>query len=81
MFEITEGKSDTYLMPTLDFSGTGTGIDIRKVVDTGILPVINTGMAHREPGIGQVGAGIVNAPMDCFTKALEVFYDKEKELI
>ena len=81
MFEITEGKSDTYLMPTLDFSGTGTGIDIRKVVDTGILPVINTGMAHREPGIGQVGAGIVNAPMDCFTKALEAFYDKEKELI
>lgn len=46
------------------------GIDIRKVVETGITPVINTGMAHKQPGIGQVGAGIVRAPMDCFTQAL-----------
>lgn len=73
MFEITQGKSDVYLMPTMDFQGTGTGIDVRKVVETGILPVINTGMAHKEPGIGQVGAGIVNAPMDCFSKALNAF--------
>ena len=47
------------------------GIDIRKVVDSGITPVINTGMAHKKPGVGQVGAGIVRAPMECFTQALE----------
>ena len=77
MQEITVGLNQTYLMPTMDFVGTATGIDIRKVVETGILPVINTGMAHKEPGIGQVGAGIVNAPMDCFIKALYAFAEYE----
>ena len=77
MFEVTQGQSDVYLMPTLDFAGTGTGFDIRKVTETGILPVINTGMAHRQPGIGQVGAGIVNAPMGCFIKALKAFAEYE----
>ncbi len=77
MQEITVGLNRTYIMPTMDFIGTATGIDIRKVVETGILPVINTGMAHREPGVGQVGAGIVNAPMDCFVKALYAFADYE----
>ena len=50
-----------------------TGIDIRLVVETGIVPTINTGIAHREPGVGQVGAGIVRAPMACFVEALEAF--------
>lgn len=70
MMEITVGQSSTLLMPTMNFEGAPTGIDIRKVVETGILPVINTGMAHKEPGIGQIGAGIVEAPMACFEKAL-----------
>ncbi|NCB63244.1 MAG: DUF1116 domain-containing protein [Clostridia bacterium] len=70
MYEITEGVNTQLTMPTLDFQGVPMGIDIRKVVETGITPVINTGMAHKKPGIGQVGAGIVRAPMDCFTKAL-----------
>jgi len=73
MGEITVGTSPHYIMPTMDFAGAPTGIDIRKVVETGILPVINTGMAHKEPGIGQVGAGIVRAPMDCFINALYSF--------
>ena len=47
-----------------------TGIDIRLVVETGLAPTINTGIAHREPGVGQVGAGVVRAPMACFEKAL-----------
>mgnify|MGYP000887229206 CR=1 FL=1 len=76
MGEITVGTSPHFLMPGLDFQGAPTGIDIRKVVETGILPVINTGMAHREPGVGQVGAGIVHAPMDCFTQALIAFAEK-----
>ena len=70
MYEITAGMNTQLTMPTLDFQGVPMGIDIRKVVETGITPVINTGMAHKKPGIGQVGAGIVRAPMDCFTKAL-----------
>lgn len=77
MQEITVGLSDSYVIPILDFAGTATGIDIRKVVETGILPVINTGMAHKEPGVGQVGAGIVRAPMDCFIKALYAFAEAE----
>lgn len=53
MMEITVGENDAYVMPTMDFTGTGTGIDIRKVIETGILPVINTGMAHKKPGVGR----------------------------
>lgn len=77
MQEITVGTNETYLMPSMDGAGTGTGIDIRKVVETGILPVINTGMAHREPGVGQVGAGIVHPPMKCFEEALYAFAQYE----
>jgi hypothetical protein len=50
-----------------------TGIDLRLVVETGLAPTINTGIAHREPGIGQVGAGIVKAPLACFEQALVAF--------
>lgn len=70
MMEITVGQSPSLLMPTMNFEGAPTGIDIRKVVETGILPVINTGMAHKESGIGQIGAGIVEAPLECFIKAV-----------
>ena len=77
MREITVGLSESYIIPNLDFVGTATGIDIRRVVESGILPVINTGMAHKKPGVGQVGAGIVMAPMDCFTKALLAFAEYE----
>lgn len=76
MSEITVGKSEHYLIPTLDFEGIPIGIDIRKVVETGILPVINTGIAHNQAGIGQIGAGIVRAPMECFIKALVSFSEK-----
>jgi hypothetical protein len=54
----------------MNFAGTPAGIDIRKVVDSGILPVINTGIAHREAGIGQIGAGITRAPLECFSQAV-----------
>ncbi len=73
MLEITAGRNPEWTIPALDFAGVPTGIDIRRVVETGIVPTINTGIAHREPGIGQVGAGIVGAPMACFTQALEAF--------
>lgn len=80
MYEITYGKSPHFILPALDFSGAATGIDIRQVVATGIEPVINTGMAHKQAGIGQVGAGIVTAPYHCFYKALLAFYDTERRL-
>jgi hypothetical protein len=57
-------------LPNLEFAGAPAGIDVRKVVDTGIRPVLTTGIAHRRAGIGQIGAGIVRAPMACFTSAL-----------
>lgn len=70
MYEITETESNSFFLPALDFRGSATGIDIRKVVATGILPVINTGIAHKKAGVGQVGAGIVHPPMVCFENAL-----------
>ncbi|MDR1534458.1 MAG: DUF1116 domain-containing protein [Planctomycetota bacterium] len=76
MGEITVGRNPALAMPNMDFAGVPTGIDIRKVVATGILPVINTGVAHREPGIGQVGAGIVNPPMAIMEEAVRAFAEK-----
>jgi hypothetical protein len=70
MERITIAKNSSYGLPSLGFSGTPTGIDARRVVETGIAPVINTGIAHREAGIGQIGAGIARAPMECFNAAL-----------
>jgi hypothetical protein len=69
MYEITLGESEAYRLPMLDFRGTPTGIDVRLVLQTGILPQINTGIAHRRPGIGQIGAGLVNPPLVCFEEA------------
>ena len=73
MYEITAARNADWTLPTLDFAGTPMGIDIRKVLETGLAPVINTGIAHREPGLGQVGAGIVRAPLACFEEALVAF--------
>ena len=70
MYEITLARNAEWTIPALDFAGVPTGIDARKVVANGIAPTINTGIAHREPGVGQVGAGVVRAPMDCFASAL-----------
>jgi len=55
----------------MEFAGAAAGIDVRRVVETGIAPAINTGIAHRKAGVGQVGAGIARAPLGCFTAALE----------
>ena len=71
MRHITLGESDVFQLPALDFRGAPCGIDLRKVVDTGIEPVINTGIAHREAGVGQIGAGLTRAPLDCFVQALK----------
>jgi Protein of unknown function (DUF1116) len=70
MYEITLGESEAYTLPILNFRGTPTGIDIRLVMQTGILPQINTGIASRRAGIGQIGAGLVNPPRACFEQAL-----------
>jgi hypothetical protein len=73
MYEITLVENDTYRIPALDFRGTPTAIDVLKVAETGILPAVNTGIAHREPGIGMVGAGLVKPPLKCFQDAVEAF--------
>jgi hypothetical protein len=70
MREITTAQNLEWTIPALDFSGVATGIDVRLVAETGIAPVINTGIAHKQPGVGQVGAGVVRAPIACFTQAL-----------
>jgi hypothetical protein len=71
MYEITAGEHTAFTIPPLNFRGTPVGIDVRKVMETGILPRLNTGIAHKEPGIGMVGAGLLQAPMACFEKAFE----------
>ena len=73
MGEISHAKSSHFLIANMNFEGAPLGIDIRKVMETGIVPVINTGIAHKKPGIGQIGAGVVKAPLKCFEKALVSF--------
>ncbi len=76
MYQITYTRHKYFTIPYLSFQGTPTGVDIRKVVATGITPTINTGISHKEPGIGQVGAGIVTFPMEPFKNALRKFAEK-----
>jgi hypothetical protein len=75
MYEIAWAESDHYQVPALSFRGTPLGIDCRAVVHTGVLPVVNTGIAHREPGVGQVGAGLVDPPMTAFVSAVNALAD------
>ena len=76
MTHITLGRNGAFTLPALDFTGTPAGIDARKVVDTGIAPIINTGIAHRAAGVGQIGAGITRAPLACFAKAVVALADQ-----
>lgn len=76
MYEITVGEHEHFTIPPLDFRGTPTGIDIRRVVELGITPRVNTGIAHREAGVGQIGAGLVRPPMALFEQAFEAFAEQ-----
>ena len=76
MYEITAAENGSYQIPALDFRGTPTGIDLLKIIQTGILPAINTGIAHKEPGIGMVGAGLVKPPVKCYVDAARAFVKK-----
>jgi hypothetical protein len=71
MAHITMGRNNAFTLPQLNFAGTPAGIDARKVLDTSITPVINTGIAHKEPGVGQIGAGLTRAPLACFTQGIK----------
>jgi len=71
MYGITAAENNAYQVPYLNFRGTPTGIDVVKVVENNILPFIDTGVAHRKPGVGQIGAGVLNAPAEPFKKAYE----------
>lgn len=82
--EISEEMREIYIdsnpmlsIPTWDFQGACLGLDVRRVVETGITPVINTGIAHRKAGIGQVGAGTVRPPLACFEQALEALAEQQ----
>jgi hypothetical protein len=72
---MTKLVGGSFTIPHLNFQGTPTGIDIRRAVETGITPVINTGIAHRKPGLEMVGAGMVGIPAECFIQALEAFLE------
>ncbi len=76
MYEINFGEHKYFTIPALDFRGTPTGIDLRKVVETGITPRVNTGIAHKEAGVGQIGAGLVRPPMAIFEEALVAFAER-----
>jgi hypothetical protein len=76
MRQITVSASPNYRMPIFGFQGTPVGIDIRKVVQTGITPIIDTAIAHKDPGYPIIGAGLVRAPLECFQKALKAFGQK-----
>ncbi len=76
MLSITLGSNPAFTLPPLNFGGTPAGIDARLVADSGVLPIINTGIAHKKAGVGQIGAGITTAPMECFNDALAALAGK-----
>ena len=76
MREITVTSSPTYRIPAFGFEGAPVGIDVLRVVRTGITPVIDTAIAHKDPGYAKIGGGIVRAPMQCFEKALARFAER-----
>lgn len=76
MNTITTGNNSNITIPALDFMGVPTGIDVRKVMETGVLPLINTAIAHKEPGIGMIGAGITHPPVEAFQQALRALADR-----
>ena len=78
MAEICAGENAKWPVPMLDFAGVPCGIDVRRVVETGIAPAINTGIAHRQAGVGQVGAGIARAPLGCFDDALRALANLQR---
>ena len=78
MYEITVAEHKHFTIPQLDFRGTPTGIDIRKVVELDIPPRVNTGIAHKDAGVGQVGAGLVRPPMKIFEDAIRAYAQKYK---
>jgi hypothetical protein len=76
MYEITYAEHKYFTIPPLDFRGTPVGVDIRKVVEKGITPRVNTGIAHKDAGVGQIGAGLVRPPMAMFEQALVAFAEQ-----
>jgi NifU-like protein involved in Fe-S cluster formation len=80
MGEINTTENPNVTIPILNFQGIPTGIDLRKVLETGVLPLIDTAIAHKEPGIGMIGAGVVDPPMECFKKAALALAKRIKEL-
>ena len=76
MYEITVAEHEHFTIPSLDFRGTPTGVDIRKVVELGTTPRINTGIAHKDAGVGQVGAGLVRPPKEIFEQALIAYAER-----
>jgi hypothetical protein len=81
MYEITAGEHTAFTVPALNFRGTPVGIDVRKVMQTGVTPHINTGIAHKEPGVGMVGAGLLQAPRECFAKAFAALRELSEQAV
>jgi len=76
MYEITQAEHTQFQIPFLNFRGTPVGIDLRRVLKTGVAPMINTGIANRKAGVGQIGAGTITFPMQVFKDGFEAFVDK-----
>jgi hypothetical protein len=76
MYEITAAEHPQFTLPALGFRGSPVGIDLRRVVELGITPRVNTGIAHKQAGVGQVGAGLVRPPMEIFEAALIAFAER-----
>lgn len=81
MYEITMAEHPMYQIPMLEFRGTPVGIDAARVVRTGVLPQINTGVAGKAPGTGMVGAGLVEAPMECFVQGINALAEDVRPLV
>jgi hypothetical protein len=76
MMRVSVGKNSNFRIPALNFEGTPVGVDIRRVLETGISQVCAVGIAHRKPGIGLIGFGMVRVPMACYERSYEAFSKK-----
>jgi hypothetical protein len=75
MYDITVAEHTDYLVPYFGYRGTPVGVDVFKVVETGILPVIDGGLAGKD-GVGQIGSGILKAPPECFAAARDAYVER-----
>lgn len=81
MRRVCAGTSSRFVIPSGGYVGTPLGIDVSKVVSAATSPIVEYGLAHKRPGIGQIGAGLTEVPMAPFEQALDQLKRRRTKLV